>query len=142
MAFIPVSDLSAARSFYSGVLGIQVAEESPYAVVMDAGGTMLRLTQVDGLRPQPFTVAGWRVLPRSIHRIVPRTTRVSVIARTLFRTVVATGPIEDQRRPTIWKSLNVLCALIAMLLPVRHDYAEFVRVAPDGMLPPVHRPAV
>jgi hypothetical protein len=61
MAFIPVSDLGAARSFYSGVLGIQVAEESPYAVVMDAGGTMLRLTQVDGLRPQPFTVAGWRV---------------------------------------------------------------------------------
>jgi hypothetical protein len=43
------------------ILGIQVTEESPYAVVMDAAGTMLRLTQVDGLRPQPFTVAAWRV---------------------------------------------------------------------------------
>lgn len=61
MAFIPVSDLNAAQAFYGGILGIQVTEESPYAVVMDAGGTMLRLTQVDGLRPQPFTIAGWRV---------------------------------------------------------------------------------
>lgn len=53
--------LGAAQSFYVGTLGIQVTEESPYAVVMDAGGTMLRLTQVDELRPQPFTIAGWRV---------------------------------------------------------------------------------
>ena len=58
MAFIPVSDLSAARSFYEDVLGLRVSDEDPYAVVLDAGGTMLRLAQVDGLRPQPFTVAG------------------------------------------------------------------------------------
>jgi catechol 2,3-dioxygenase-like lactoylglutathione lyase family enzyme len=62
MAFIPVRDLSAAQSFYGGPLGLRVAEEGPYAVVLDAGGTMLRLTQVDDLQPQPFTIAGWRVL--------------------------------------------------------------------------------
>jgi len=62
MAFIPVSDLSAARSFYEDVLGLRVSDEDPYAVVLDAGGTMLRLAQVDGLRPQPFTVVGWQVL--------------------------------------------------------------------------------
>jgi len=61
MAFIPVSNLHAARSFYGGTLGLRVTEENPYAVVMDAGGTMLRLTQVDDLRPQPFTIAGWQV---------------------------------------------------------------------------------
>jgi catechol 2,3-dioxygenase-like lactoylglutathione lyase family enzyme len=62
MAFIPVRDLGAAQSFYREVLGLRVTEEGPYAVVLDAGGTVLRLTQVDGFQPQPFTVAGWRVL--------------------------------------------------------------------------------
>ena len=62
MAFIPVRDLSVAKSFYGELIGLRVTEESPYAVVLDAGGTMLRLTQVDDLRAQPFTIAGWRVL--------------------------------------------------------------------------------
>ena len=62
MAFIPVSDLDSARSFYGDVLGLPVWEgENPYAVALDAGGTMLRLTQVDDVRPQPFTIAGWQV---------------------------------------------------------------------------------
>ena len=61
MAFIPVSDLPTATAFYSDVLGLSVTEQTPYAVVLDAGGTMLRLAQVDDLRPQPFTIAGWQV---------------------------------------------------------------------------------
>ena len=61
MAFVPVGDLASARSFYGETLGLQVMEENPFAVVLDAGGTMLRLTQVDGLQPQAFTIAGWEV---------------------------------------------------------------------------------
>jgi len=61
MAFIPVRDLATARSFYGSTLGLRVTEENPYAVALDARGTMLRLTQVDDLRVQPFTVAGWQV---------------------------------------------------------------------------------
>jgi catechol 2,3-dioxygenase-like lactoylglutathione lyase family enzyme len=61
MAFIPVRDLATARTFYGSTLGLAVAEENPYAVVVDAMGTMLRLTQVDDLRVQPFTIAGWQV---------------------------------------------------------------------------------
>jgi catechol 2,3-dioxygenase-like lactoylglutathione lyase family enzyme len=61
MAFIPVTDLGVAQSFYGDVLGLSVNEEGPFAVVFDAGGTMLRLAQVDGLQPQPFTIAGWQV---------------------------------------------------------------------------------
>jgi catechol 2,3-dioxygenase-like lactoylglutathione lyase family enzyme len=60
-AFIPVRNLRAAQSFYGDVLGLPVREEGPYAVVLDAGGTMLRLAQVDDLQPQPFTIAGWQV---------------------------------------------------------------------------------
>ncbi len=61
MVFIPVRDLAQARTFYGSTLGLAVAEENPYAVVVDAMGTMLRLTQVDDLRVQPFTIAGWEV---------------------------------------------------------------------------------
>ena len=61
MAFIPVRNLNAAQSFYGDVLGLPVREAGPYAVVLDAGGTMLRLAQVDDLQPQPFTIAGWQV---------------------------------------------------------------------------------
>jgi catechol 2,3-dioxygenase-like lactoylglutathione lyase family enzyme len=74
VAFIPVSDLKEARSFYGDVLGLRVTEDSPYAVVLDAGGTMLRLAQVNGLRPQPFTIAGWAVpdMAESIRTLVDR----------------------------------------------------------------------
>ena len=61
MAFIPVRDLEAARSFYGETLGLPVTDENPFAVVLDAGGTMLRLAPVDDLRPQAFTIAGWEV---------------------------------------------------------------------------------
>jgi len=74
MAFIPVRDLDAAKSFYGGVLGLPVSGEDPYAVVLDAGGTMLRLARVDDFQPQPFTVAGWQVpdLSTSIDDLVNR----------------------------------------------------------------------
>jgi len=61
MVFIPVRNLKAAQPFYEDLLGLPVREAGPYAVVLDAGGTMLRLTQVDDLQPQPFTIAGWHV---------------------------------------------------------------------------------
>src|SRR6202034_2177162 len=50
-----------ARHFYGDVLGLPVLEESPFAVVVDAMGTMLRLTEVEDLRVQAFTIAGWQV---------------------------------------------------------------------------------
>ena len=61
MSFIPVTDPAAARRFYETTLGLDVVEESPHAVVLDAMGTMLRLTPVSDLLVQPFTIAGWRV---------------------------------------------------------------------------------
>lgn len=61
VGFIPVRDLAAARAFYADILGLTVKEESPFALVVDGGGTTLRLTPVPDLQPQPFTVAGWAV---------------------------------------------------------------------------------
>jgi catechol 2,3-dioxygenase-like lactoylglutathione lyase family enzyme len=61
VAFVPVRDPSASRSFYEETLGLSFVESTPAAVVLDAGGTLLRLTPVGEFTPQPFTIAGWQV---------------------------------------------------------------------------------
>jgi catechol 2,3-dioxygenase-like lactoylglutathione lyase family enzyme len=61
IGFIPVRDIFEARGFYTRVLGLRVIEDTPFAVVLDAGGTTLRLTPVPWHSVQPFTIAGWRV---------------------------------------------------------------------------------
>jgi catechol 2,3-dioxygenase-like lactoylglutathione lyase family enzyme len=61
IGFVPVRDLAVARAFYEGTLGLRVVDDTPFALVLDAGGTMLRVTPVPGLSARPFTVAGWNV---------------------------------------------------------------------------------
>ncbi len=61
MAFIPVTDPAVARAFYVSTLGLDILEESPFALVVDANGIKLRLTPVTEFQPQPFTVVGWEV---------------------------------------------------------------------------------
>ena len=62
IAFVPVSDPAKARAFYEGLLGLRlVKDEKPFALVFDANGTMLRVTQVADHHPAPFTVLGWAV---------------------------------------------------------------------------------
>ena len=65
IAFAPTTDYGNARKFYEGVLGLRLLEdEQPFALVFEAGGTMLRVTEVSAHAPAPFTVlAGtWRAL--------------------------------------------------------------------------------
>jgi len=61
IGFIPVRDLSRARAFYAGILGLEVTDVSPFAIAIRAGTTMVRLTRVEEFRAQPFTIAGWEV---------------------------------------------------------------------------------
>lgn len=62
VAFAPTADPAKAYAFYEGVLGLRlVSDERPFALVFDANGTMLRVTTVHELKPQQFTVLGWRV---------------------------------------------------------------------------------
>ncbi len=61
IGFIPVRGLAAARAFYAGTLGLRVVADTPFALVLDAGGTMLRVTPVPELAARSFTVAGWNV---------------------------------------------------------------------------------
>jgi predicted enzyme related to lactoylglutathione lyase len=61
IAFAPTTDLARARSFYQDVLGLAVADEDAYACVLDAHGTMLRVTAVAEVAHPGYTVLGWRV---------------------------------------------------------------------------------
>jgi catechol 2,3-dioxygenase-like lactoylglutathione lyase family enzyme len=61
IGFVPTTDLALARVFYAETLGLRIAEESPFACVFDANGTMLRLTPVRKLSKVRYTVLGWGV---------------------------------------------------------------------------------
>jgi catechol 2,3-dioxygenase-like lactoylglutathione lyase family enzyme len=61
VAFLPSEDLARSERFFQGVLDLPLVSRSPFAYVFKIGGATLRVTKVDGLRPQPFTVFGWVV---------------------------------------------------------------------------------
>jgi catechol 2,3-dioxygenase-like lactoylglutathione lyase family enzyme len=61
VAFLPSEDLARSEQFFAGTLNLAVVSRSPFACVFQVGGTTLRVTKVDELRPQPFTVFGWLV---------------------------------------------------------------------------------
>ena len=61
VAFVPTVDSLRAREFYCGVLGLSLVEETPFALVLDAAGTTLRVTPVAELTPASYTVLGWTV---------------------------------------------------------------------------------
>lgn len=72
VAFVCTTDAARARAFYGGTLGLQLLEESPFALVFDANGTMLRVTPIPELTPAKFTVLGWEVpdIDESVRRLV------------------------------------------------------------------------
>ena len=61
VAFLPSEDLERSEQFFTGVLDLPLVSQSSFAYVFRCGGATLRVTKVDGLRPQPFTVFGWLV---------------------------------------------------------------------------------
>jgi catechol 2,3-dioxygenase-like lactoylglutathione lyase family enzyme len=61
IAFVPTMDLDGARAFYADKLGLQVEEQTEFAVALVGGGSRLRATLVETLDPQPFTILGWMV---------------------------------------------------------------------------------
>jgi catechol 2,3-dioxygenase-like lactoylglutathione lyase family enzyme len=61
MAFAATTDAGAAVDFYEKKLGLKLIEDSPFAIVFDAGGTMLRVQKAQQLEPPQFTVLGWEV---------------------------------------------------------------------------------
>jgi catechol 2,3-dioxygenase-like lactoylglutathione lyase family enzyme len=61
VAFAAAADLDRARAFYEQALGLPVVEQNDFACVIDANGTMLRITAVPEVSQPGYTVLGWRV---------------------------------------------------------------------------------
>jgi catechol 2,3-dioxygenase-like lactoylglutathione lyase family enzyme len=61
IGFVGVTDLDRARQFYGETLGLTLRDESPFALVADVSGTMLRITAVEQPAAVPYTVLGWGV---------------------------------------------------------------------------------
>ena len=50
-----------AKAFYGGVLGLNLVEDSPFAIAFRSGRTSLRIQKVQSFSPSPFTTLGWQV---------------------------------------------------------------------------------
>ncbi len=61
IAFAATADPDLSRRFYEETLGLELLADDPFALVFDAGGTMLRLQKTNEVRRQPYTTLGWRV---------------------------------------------------------------------------------
>lgn len=61
IAFVATARPDEAKAFYRDVLDLTLVEDSPFALVFDANGTMLRVAKVDRAPPPVGTVLGWRV---------------------------------------------------------------------------------
>jgi catechol 2,3-dioxygenase-like lactoylglutathione lyase family enzyme len=61
VAFVATSSPAKAKRFYRDKLGLRLVEASPFALVFDAHGTMLRVTPVNKVATAGYTVLGWQV---------------------------------------------------------------------------------
>jgi len=61
IAFVATTNPARAKKFYAKTLGLRLVSEDPFALVFDAGGTMLRVATVPKLEPAGYTVLGWTV---------------------------------------------------------------------------------
>ncbi len=61
IGFVPTKDSQKARGFYEGKLGFQFVSDDPFALVVKAGETMIRVAKAQDFTPAPYTVMGWEV---------------------------------------------------------------------------------
>ena len=68
IGLVPTKDSTTARAFYEGKLGFQFVSDDPFALVLRAGETMVRIAKAQNFTPAPYTVLGWEV--RDIEAVV------------------------------------------------------------------------
>jgi catechol 2,3-dioxygenase-like lactoylglutathione lyase family enzyme len=61
IAFVATANPERARTFYTKTIGLTLVSEDPFALVFDAGGTMLRVAIVPSVQAAGYTVLGWIV---------------------------------------------------------------------------------
>ena len=61
IAFIATTLPEQAKAFYTEALGMTLVDDTPFALVYNANGTMLRIQKVQAHTPASHTVLGWQV---------------------------------------------------------------------------------
>ena len=61
VGFVATEDYDKARAFYEHKLGFQFVSLDQYALVMNTGKNMIRITKVKGFTSARYTVLGWEV---------------------------------------------------------------------------------
>jgi catechol 2,3-dioxygenase-like lactoylglutathione lyase family enzyme len=61
IGFVLTKDYAKARAFFEGKLGFQFVSQDQFALVMKAGGNMIRIPKVPDFTPLQSTVLGWEV---------------------------------------------------------------------------------
>jgi catechol 2,3-dioxygenase-like lactoylglutathione lyase family enzyme len=59
VGFIPTTDYDKARAFYEGKLGFEFVSIDQFAMVMNAGGHMIRIAKIPNFKPLQGTILGW-----------------------------------------------------------------------------------
>jgi catechol 2,3-dioxygenase-like lactoylglutathione lyase family enzyme len=74
IAFVGVSSLDRAAEFYGRTLGLDLADERPFALSTRVRGTMLRITEVSSVSVAPYTALGFEVpdVAGEVDRLVAR----------------------------------------------------------------------
>lgn len=61
VAFVASSDLARSQAFYGDTLGLAVVAADDYGLVLDGGGSEIRVSRVEAPVVAPYTVLGWTV---------------------------------------------------------------------------------
>jgi len=61
ISFLATTNSDSAIVFYRDSLGFKLIEDTPFAIVFERDGAMLRIQKVESFDPHPFTALGWQV---------------------------------------------------------------------------------
>ncbi|MGB8128292.1 MAG: VOC family protein [Candidatus Angelobacter sp.] len=61
IGFVPTKDAARSRGFYEGKLGFKFVSDDEFALVMQAGESMIRIAKAGKFTPAQYTVMGWEV---------------------------------------------------------------------------------
>jgi uncharacterized glyoxalase superfamily protein PhnB len=77
MAFLATTDAARAKVFYRDILGLELIADDEWALVFQAGGTLLRMQKVQQFVPAPSTALGWHVpdIEEAVRLLVARAVR-------------------------------------------------------------------
>jgi len=61
IGFVPTNDSRRSREFYEEKLGFRFVSDDEFALVMQAGESMIRIAKAGTFTPARYTVMGWEV---------------------------------------------------------------------------------